>query len=45
MKYVKPDMEIVELVLEYVDTVTGSQDYDPNDPLNPSTPIPPGYYE
>lgn len=24
MKYVKPDMEILELALEYVDTVEGS---------------------
>lgn len=45
MKYVKPDMEIVVLALEYVDTVNGSQNYDPNNQLNPSTPIPPDYYE
>lgn len=45
MKYVKPDMEIIELALEYVDTVEGSTVTDFTDPSVPTTPIGPGFYE
>ena len=44
MKYVKPDMEIVVLALEYVDTIEGSTPTDFEDPTNPSTPINPDLY-